>query len=238
MDIKKTALFGGALFAAGLTSTAQAAPEFTWDYSTASVLLIETYTYGGSFNVIDDTFIGYGNGSLSISADVNIGGYDYTLASAETAWDESGWDAYAYANATYGYARVDGGAGGFDLSLHYFSVTENGTADASWDFTNITSVAGFAYGTFRIFELDALGYIVDTLVDTRPFSEPTDALSGSETVSFTAGSSYVLVNGFRTDGFAAAPESASASLTNLVPAPSSLALVGLAGIAGVRRRRA
>lgn len=237
MDIKKTALFGGALFAAGLTSTAQAAPEFTWDYSTASTSIIESISTG-AYNFITDSFTGYGNGGISVSYTFNYGGYDYLIASAETSWDENGLEAYAYASPSYGYARVDGAPGGFQLALHYFSVTENGTADFSFDFTNITSVAGFAYGTARLFEVDALGALLDTLVDTRPFSEPTDPLSGTETVSLNAGSRYLVVHGFRTDGFAAAPESASVSLGNLVPAPSSLALVGLAGIAGVRRRRA
>ncbi len=234
----KTALFGGALFAAGITNAAHAAPEFTWDYSSMGVLLIETYTLGGAFNVITDDFSGYGNGSIGISADVNIGGYDYTLASAEAAWDESGWSGYAYANATYGYARVDGYGPGFQLGLHYFTVTQSGTADLTWDFSNVNTAGNYAYGTVRVYDLTNGAFLPGA--DIRPFGAGAgiDPFAGSVSVNLAAGNDYLLIHGFRTDGFAAAPESMSASLGNLVPTPASAALLGLAGLAGVRRRRA
>ncbi|MEM1186436.1 MAG: PEP-CTERM sorting domain-containing protein [Planctomycetota bacterium] len=207
--INKT-LFGGALLTAGVVANA-AAQEFTLPGNVPPYA--DTYVQG---TVYDYYTVG------TLTGDSTNGGFPDSYAINSSSGSTL---ANITVNSLSAYAS---GAGNTDflgfssaISYVYVSVTLSAALEMAWDFTQ---EAGFApAGLIRITDWSAGGVTVfETAADS----------AGTDSFNLTAGNVYGILliasAGQEGTGFAEA---------NLVPSPGSLGLIGLAGIAAVRRRR-
>jgi hypothetical protein len=211
----KACLFGGTLLAAGIANAQEfiiAGTDTTGAYPTFAV----SQGYGGSSQVA------YGPGSLNTSS-VGTTGLTgttsmstiqtSTLLRAEGSWDGAGSLGYGY-----GLAR-------FQV---FFQVSQNADLVISWDVT-----ATDAYASSIVLE-DVSGatlFVFDGLSG--------DPLSGTATISLQAGVDYVYLGGLVRSGFGPFifGQGTKFVQAELIPAPGAFALLGLAGLAGSRRRR-
>lgn len=211
-NMKKAALFGGTLMAAGLS--AQAQPEFTlpgnvppyndtaldayvYDYYAIGTTALGGYVLNSGFGTSYSYSNAYGSASASISS---------TLLTANA--DASGnTDQYGFVFATaYGY----------------LGVTEDAQIRFTWDFRS----AGSDFGP------DSTGVLFEFTSGGTELFQAAPGTAGTQLVDVFAGDQYALflraVAGQDDTAFARA---------ELIPSPGAAALLGLAGVAGLRRRR-
>ncbi len=201
-------LFGGALLSAGMVANAQ------------------SFTLPGNIPPYADTFVTayvydyYTIGNLG-GQSVNGGfGDSYSVSSAYGSATGS-ITANELSASADGFGNTDSLGGAFADAYGYVSVTQDAQLDLAWDFTGEGAFGPL--GRIRIVDFSAGGVLV---FETTAFS------AGTASVDLFAGSNYgVLVR-------ATASQDTSAFATaTLIPAPASVALMGLAGLAAVRRRR-
>lgn len=213
----KTALFGGTLMAAGLSAQAQ---EFVFDdVSSYAVVGAGYYNLGGlgmdASNTSSDA------GGFNFSATSSVGGTTTTSSRDATSFRiESVWD---------GVTGLGGYFNGF--TDQYFQVTQDAYITVSWDFSTTDYFGPPAAGWFgaNIPGGGAAGF----------FAEADSAANASGSVTFTldAGVDYNLFfNMGAPFSFDSSPKFFEASLS-AIPAPGSAALIGMAGLVGLRRRR-
>lgn len=214
------ALFGGALMAAGMSANAQSFIYNETDYTGAYSSFIVSQAVGGPSDVAYTPDLGnttstgtsaaYGTTTMSTTQDAN-------------GWRAEGvWDGMGTAGFGYGVARFQ----------QFFTVTEDSIVTISWD---TTETDGF--WSALVFQDDVNGTLVANEGGT----------SDAGSVSFFADNdlNYVFLGGLFNNGFgpfitatdARAPAFVQVSISE-VPAPGAAALLGLAGVAGLRRRRA
>ena len=223
MNASKTALFGGALMAAGISGTAGAQSFTTNDsgsynlgptaYSESTVFAY-SYQYAGSayfLNTISNQTSPGVNLSQSLDAygtatNVQVGS---NILRVDSTWD--GTQGYL---GSYGY-------GGSSL-LQFFSVASEGTLRFTWDVTDTDSFED-------AIELWDGG---DLLVDI----DPGDLGVGTLEIDIDAGVNYAVILDIE-QVFTFTPGVTSFIQVELIPAPGPAAVAGLAGLAMVRRRR-
>jgi len=222
MQISKTALFGGALMAAGIAQTA-AAQNFV--FADSSVYYTASFSESVVRGVTDA-----GTGSQTISNDTSPGAnlsqsYSYggitgnvvqtnNQLRVDTTWD--GTVGYTYFGNLVGYG------GGFMIS--HFQVDQDAQIRLTWDFSGTD-----LFGTIILFDEDN---VVDLIFDGAPLNAET----GDITFDVFAGTNYRAVMA------ASAPYIFDANDTSfiqmdLIPAPGPAALAALGGLAALRRRR-
>ncbi|MEO1536079.1 MAG: PEP-CTERM sorting domain-containing protein, partial [Planctomycetota bacterium] len=221
MKTKSKMLFGGALLSAGM-ATHSSAQQF---------LLSGTQSIGGYDTVVE--IFGYDDYSIGPfevrSVDGGIGdsvSYSFVNAEGISSISATQFSVDAFSNGYLGYlenltARARGAV----------TVDQNATLEIAWDYSN----AGFqASGRVSIFD-ESAGNLV--------FSTPLGVNAGSALVPVFAGTNYrislqtqVGSSAPPDTGVGPPPYSSFATVT-LIPAPASVALMGLAGLAAVRRRR-
>ncbi|MEM9167672.1 MAG: PEP-CTERM sorting domain-containing protein [Planctomycetota bacterium] len=220
MHTYQKALFGGALMSAGMVANAQ------------------------TFNFLDTDVTGSFN-SYSYLVDVNDGGYGYTnsilVAPAALSQSRSG-DTDLNIVQSSNLLRVDGtwsgnpanpyGYAGASLQ-QFFTTSADAVLRVSWDVSGTDAYAGAfiiedASGSV-LFQFDGLGG---------------DPLAGTVDVPVSAGTTYAAILQLGTPGFFTQLTSPFLFNTDtqfiqaaLIPAPASLALLGLGGLAATRRRR-
>jgi len=218
----KVCLFGGALFAAGLTAQAQ-----NFVYSANSVYSGAYGTYPSFNYVLTDVVYGtyaYQAGQATATSygyNYYFGGLTGTAsAGADTMRIEMEWDgtgAYGYG---YGGGRVQ----------QFFQVDQDCTMTIAWDTTGTDGYNFSIYGTDGAGALTAIS-VFDGLSG--------DPLSGSVDVNLTAGQDYFVIlaldNGFNPYFLTTGQQWIQASLA--VPAPGAMGVLGLAGLVATRRRR-
>lgn len=223
----KTCLFGGALFAAGVAGQADANIDFESNfggaYPTSFTLGYATdgSTYFGSPNAILNQYVSYSPGTSPVAPALAVG-YGYV--------------AYGYVSNDYMLALAYGGyAGGIGVGIgqaySYFSAGSALSVTIEWDFSNEFNTGSYGFfGDINLVDWTAGGvslFQVDLQID------PTQ-LTGSTTINLAAGTNYSLL---LDAGASAGGDGFARATFNKIPAPASAGLLGLAGIAAVRRRR-
>ncbi|MBZ0266966.1 hypothetical protein K8I85_02320 [bacterium] len=209
MSKSRKCLFGGTILAAGLmTQAANAQAQF----------VIGNYYAAGT-----QTWDGAGYTSNSGSGPFGFSGFDgYGYSQASVAAGSSFM--FAYAGNSYGTGYW---AQGFVHSIE-FTVTQNGTATASWDF----SADSYAYPGFYTSGIWVRNLDLGTDVFVNPWDGGVNfAQSGTVQIPLQAGVNYEV------ELFALAWDRGSSFAELSIPAPGSAALLGLAGLVAVRRRR-
>ncbi|MEQ8770837.1 MAG: VPLPA-CTERM sorting domain-containing protein [Phycisphaerales bacterium] len=228
MNTTKSCLFGGALFAAGVAGQADANIDFESNfggaYPTSFTLAYATdgSTYFGSPNAILNQYVSYSPGTSPVAPALAIG-YGYV--------------AYGYVSNTYmaavAYGGIAGGAGvGIGQAYAYFSAGTTQYVNIQWDFSNEFNTGSYGfYGDIALVDWTAGGVTVFSIDLSL---NPGDPLAGSVNIALAAGTNYSLL----LDAGATQGGDAFATATfSKIPAPASAGLLGLAGIAAVRRRR-
>ncbi|MBZ0266967.1 hypothetical protein K8I85_02325 [bacterium] len=210
MSKSRKCLFGGTILAAGLmTQAASAQASFN----------LGSYFTGGTYAGGYASFGPYiGSGPFAF-----LGGDSYTLAAT------SATSTQVYALAFNSGASHGHWAQAFSSYVN-FTVTQNGTATASWDFS-ADSVAdpGFYASGIWVRNLD-LG--TDVFVNPWDGGNNGNPVAGTVQIPLQAGVNY------QVEVYAAAYGVDGASSVSLsIPAPGSAALVGLAGLVAAPRRR-
>ena len=211
MNKTSKTLFGGALLSAGMVANANA----------------QSFTLPGNIPPYADTFLTgivydyYTIGQLG-GQSVNGGfGDSYSVSSAYGNASSSITSTQLSASSD-GFGNTDLSFGGAYANAYgYLSVDQDASLDLAWDFTGEGSFGPL--GRIQIVDWSAGGVLV---FETTAFS------AGTNSVSLFAGTNY----GILVQATSAADTSAFATAT-LVPAPASVALLGLGGLAAVRRRR-
>ncbi|MGP1273154.1 MAG: PEP-CTERM sorting domain-containing protein [Phycisphaerales bacterium] len=215
MHMASKALFGGALMTAGVVN----AQSFNF---------LDSGVGGAypSFAYLNDTrsgesSIAYAPASLSIGLTTVNGGTLSTTQSSNELRIDGVWDG----TDTGGFGNLYAGG----RLQQFFTITADAVLRITWD---TSSTDGFtqsfvinnADGSV-LFSYDGLGG---------------DPVTGSVDVPLVAGPEYGAVLAFDNLGFNAffeVPNVPAFISMELIPAPSSLALVGLGGLAAARRRR-
>ncbi|MEO0632023.1 MAG: hypothetical protein AAFY46_15060 [Planctomycetota bacterium] len=210
MNKTSKTLFGGALLSAGMVANASA-QSFTLpgNIPPYADTVVQAYVY--DYYTIG-TVGGYNvNGGFGDSYSVSV-----AEGSGMGAIDANSLSASADAGGVtdyFGFAL--GGAYG------YLGVTEDASLELAWDFS--AEGAGGPLGNITVVDWSAGGVLV---FETDAFT------AGTASVPLLAGVNYgitVLAN--------AGPGATAFATATLVPAPASAAIMGLAGLAAVRRRR-
>ena len=207
MGTKKTALFGGAIWCAGLSGGA-AGQEF----SILTTIDVYAGVYGPYGTYIDDFVSGYVRPDqfdsyppiLSVSTSLGTSSLELTKTtmSVET--------------------QTVSGTGTAIIDSHGLTVTKDGVLQLEWDFTDANEFASIRIAT---------GPSSGVVFETDPMS------SGTANVDLIAGVRYWLHFEVRVGGtFDLTPRSGFASAT-LVPGPGAAALAGVVGLLAARRRR-
>ncbi len=230
MNISKTCLFGGALFAAGVSGQADAAVDFELNfggaYPTSFTLgyVTDGTTYFGAPNAILNQYVSYSPGTSPVAPALAVG-YGYV--------------AYGYVGSNYMLALAygtNGAYGGYGAGIGqayaYFSAGTTQYVTIEWDFSNEFGTGSYGFfGDIALVDWTAGGV---TLFSIDLSLNPGDPLSGSVDIALAAGTNYSLL----LDAGATNTGDAFARATfSKIPAPASAGLLGLAGIAAVRRRR-
>ena len=209
-SVSKACLFGGALFAAGMTSTANA--DFTIGSTVHGNGLVSgpyaySYTVVPAFSYSSDT--GAASGPTSAYAATNGSTVDVTLSATEISGT-----ATELANTGFAY---------FNFETE-FTMSADVPVELAWDIDRSLTPNSF---TFRVIDTDSASTIFNLVPGTDPDM-------GSTTVNLVTGTNY-LIEAF----YSARPTASSGSLSaTVIPAPASAALLTLGGIAAGRRRRA
>lgn len=210
MDKATKTLFGGALLSAGMVANASA----------------QSFTLPGNIPPYADTFVtGYVYDYYTIG---NLGGQSVNGGfgdsySVNTAYGNAFGEitATSLTAQSDGIGNTDSYGGAFADAYGYLSVDQDATLDLAWDFTG---EGGFGpLGRIQIVDWSAGGVLV---FETDAFT------AGTNSVDLFAGTNYgILVRA------TSAPGTSAFANAVLVPAPASAALLGLGGLAAVRRRR-
>ena len=214
MSIASKALFGGALMAAGVTANAQSFNFLDSGVGGASpsfASLVDVRSGESAYAAAPD--------SLSISLSSANGADLSTTQSANELRIDGVWDGT-------GSSPYNAFAGG--RLQQFFNITADAILRVTWD---ASSTDGFAQS-----------FVLDNGAGTTLFSFDglADPSTGSVDIPLVAGVEYGAVLAFDNSGFEAffeVPGQASFISAELIPAPSSLALLGLGGLAAARRRR-
>lgn len=218
------ALFGGALFAAGLGGTATAAPTFLYSDTSADGAF-QSFAYSSAFGGTPD--VQYAPAALNT---YSYGYSAYTGATAVTTYQYA--DNFGTAGAWFGGGYYGFGYGG-TIMQQFFQVSENGSLVIEWDLTGTDGYAGTV--AFEDSYSGATLFLLDPLAG--------DPLSGSVTIPVSAGVDYgivlglndIFVTGF--NPFFLVPGAIQFINVSVIPAPASLALLGAGGLLATRRRR-
>ena len=237
MQKTKACLFGGALFAAGLAGTAQAAPEFDWVYHGAGLMAAAAYTYaqflaGGAYGSYSD--------------------YAYSIINAYS--DVGSYSAAVYLGNAYSIVNVSFGATSFNtyMSVYNPDFAGNPTDEIpiAWNGFNAPGIGYFApYLPWSYFTVTEDAYMdVSRLLPFGGFSQVLvqevgvasilsiggATPSSFNTIELEAGKLYRLLR----NDVAFFNDTIIVDYTlRAIPAPASLALVGLGGLVATRRRR-
>ncbi|GJM19655.1 MAG: hypothetical protein DHS20C14_18680 [Phycisphaeraceae bacterium] len=220
----KTCLFGGTLFAAGVAGQADA--QITFELNVGGAYPT-SFTTGYAYGLLSQ-YVSYSPGTSPVAPALAIGygyvGYGYVSAGSMYA------TSYSYGSVNYGsgYQNAVGQA------YAYFSVATPTDVTISWDFSNEFG-AGSNYAFFSDISLTdwTNGGVGIFAVD--PSLDPLTPLTGSTTISLSAGINYSLLLEAST-GANTGSAWAHAVFTK-VPTPASAAVLGLAGLVATRRRR-
>ena len=220
MSFTKSCLFGGALLTAGMTANAQQFIINANDSTGAYPSFAQSQANGDPAPYGDYV---YAPAPLNTSSTAYTAAYGTnTFSTSETSNTlraEAIWDGAGSAGFGYGFNNIQA----------FFQVSQDADLVLSWD---VSGTDGFVSA---IVIEDASG---TTLLDVDPLAG--DALSGSETVSLTAGTDYAFIGGMTNGGFGPFIEVANETQfiqAQLVPAPGAMGLLGVAGLAATRRRR-
>ncbi len=228
MELKtKACLFGGALLTAGMAADAQ--PEFiiqandiTGAYPTFA--LSDAYNYANPYGY--DT--AYAPDLNTTETETDAGGFfgsfgtstastiqTSNLLRAEASWQGDGLAGYGFAEA---------------LFQVFFQVSEDAELVVSWD---VEDTDGFASAVVLDENAGAELFSFDGLADGAP-------LSGSATIALEAGTDYAYIGGLTNSGFGPFLFNTETQFVQaeLIPTPGTLGLLGIAGVAAARRRRA
>ena len=220
MSFTKSCLFGGALLTAGMTANAQQFIINTTDSTGAYPTFAQSAAEGDPAPYGDYVYAPSPLNTSSTAYTAANGTSTFsTSETSNTLRAEASWDGTG--SAGYGY--------GFNNIQAFFQVSQDADLVLSWD---VSGTDGFV-SAFVIEDVSGA-----TLLDVDPLGG--DALSGSETVSLTAGTDYAFIGGMTNSGFG--PFITTANETQfiqaqLVPAPGAMGLLGVAGLAATRRRR-
>jgi hypothetical protein len=222
MKMYQKALFGGALMAAGMTANAQ------------SFLIADDGQLNDAYGVPQT----YPSFAYSLNSDT--GNYDIAYAAggaiADTSLSDAGLDLSTSVSSNE--LRVDGewdgntayGSRGFGTAViqAFFQVDQAAPLELEWD---TSSTDGFV-SSFILTAPDG-----SVLLDFDGFVDPA---TGLESVNLSPGVDYTAILSF-SNGFPAfftVPNEPSFISATLIPSPGAAGLLGLAGLAAVRRRRA
>lgn len=203
-------LFGGALLSAGMVANASA----------------QSFTQPGNIPPYADDFTtGYVYDYYTIG---NVGGQtlnggfgsSYSVSTSAGSATGSITSTELSASAD-GFGNTDGAGGAFADAYGYLSVTQDAQLDLAWDFTGEGAFGPL--GSIQIVDWSAGGVLV---FETSAFT------AGTDSVDLFAGTNYgILVRA------TAGQETSAFATATLIPAPASAALLGLGGLAAIRRRR-
>jgi len=209
MNTTTKTLFGGALLTAGMSMASAQSFTLPGNIPPYSDTIVQAYVY--DFYTIGNVG-GYNlNGGFGDSYSVNTA---YGNGSASIT-------ANSLSASSDGNGNTDFLGGAFAQAYGYLSVTQDAALNVAWDFTG---EGGFGpLGNITIVDWTNGGVLV---FETSAFT------AGSDSIALQAGINY----GINLTATSAPDTSAFASAV-LVPAPGAAALLGLAGVAAVRRRR-
>ena len=224
MKVSKTALFGGAIMAAGIAQTAAAQTMTLQDsgtyagstfYSFSRVSSFIAYGGSGATNTISN----YTSPGADLDQNLNYNGLDVNAVNNNTVLRiDSTWDGTGGFYTFGGYYAGYGGA----FLQQFFTVDSDATLRITWDVTDTDSFGD------NIF-------VIEDGVAIENF-DPGTAGSGTLDIAATAGVEYGI--NFDIEGpFFFTPGTTSFIQLEVIPAPGTAALAGLAGLAAVRRRR-
>jgi hypothetical protein len=227
MNTIKACLFGGALLTAGISAQVAAAQSFTNEGSSGGA-----YAYNYNSYALDGA---YSYGSVTdpaLSGSASIAGGD----TGSWAWDSAAgtWSA----SFTQGQ-NADAYGAAYVFSA--FSVADNYTLTVSWDLDNINRFGGWELLESDDLSFNPLAETIDGVSFDGRFGTPSESLGldGQVTIQLDASKFYLLRFdlSFADTGGTPSDGSLSASL-GPVPAPGAVGVLGLAGLAAARRRRA
>ena len=221
MKIGTKALFGGALMAAGMTANAQTFVYNATDVTGAYPSFAASVAAGGAYDV---AYTGV-DGFLNTSNSAYNAAYGTTSMSTSQDADsfraQGSWDGTGTAGYGYGIARFQ----------QFFTVTEDAIVTITWDTTDTDG-----FWSALVAQDDINGTVAASLGGS--------ADAGSFSFFADNDLNYVFLGGLFNNGFgpfitadARSPAFIEVTISE-VPAPGAAALLGLAGVAGLRRRRA
>lgn len=220
------ALFGGALFAAGVAHAQEL--EFA---SNGGGYFASTYTtaigYDGLTNYVYEQNISYSPSEIAAPVFAADGGW--TGGASITATQMTAV-AYAGSTALGDYANARG------IAYAYVQQSADTQVRFDWDFSNEIPGEDPYFSFIQVFDFTngVLAFSVDVTGD------PASAFAGSAVITLEAGVGYGIT--LSSDIFedaalgTAANGVATASLT-VIPAPGAAGLLGVAGLVAARRRR-
>ena len=221
MQISKTALFGGALMAAGISSTANVA-------SAQSMLLQDSGAYGTSTFYSFSRVRAYGAFGLGNYSNIS----NYATPGADLTQSISAYGTTANAISNSQLLRVDGTWDGTSTPLGYgygggflqqfWTMSDDAVLRITWDVTDTDS-----FGDIIFF--------IDNGANTINIDPGTDG-TGSIDIAVTTGVEYGINIGMD-EVFLLSAGVTSFIQLEVIPAPGAAALASLAGLAAVRRRR-
>jgi hypothetical protein len=211
----KAALFGGTLLAAGMSANAQSF-NFQDSGSYAST------PFNSFSRVFSNTNYGVGSYTENVApTDLNnsITAYGSTASASVTSNNlrvEAEWDGTDTELGSLGYAGA--------ILQQFFTVNEPLSLDVTWDLTDTDFFGNIIF--FIENDVNTVNLSIDSTNPTGSLSIPVDA-----------GNDYGIVIDLGAPFLFAANDPIFIN-AELVPAPGAFALMGAAGLAGVRRRRA
>ncbi|GAB4544081.1 MAG: hypothetical protein Tsb0013_00880 [Phycisphaerales bacterium] len=219
------ALFGGALMAAGMTANAQTFTynAYSFDGAFPSFAVSDAYSFGPNADVAYTGVDGLLNTSASNYNALTGTSNASTTQDAYSMRAQVGWAGDGSLGYGFAYARFQ----------QFFTVSEDATVTITWDATGTDN-----YFSALIFADNSNGNLVAS-ADAR-----VDGTTGSITFFADDDINYVFIGGAIAGGsgpFITAPTSRDEPFLELsiseVPTPGAMALLSVAGLAGIRRRR-
>ncbi len=165
-------------------------------------------------------------------SDVSVGAVDYDIGvpSYDTFTGAGFWDVTAAAPGAYASNKSS------PFIFHAFAGTEPGSAASSYDIISYFTVASETLGTASWDITDAAGlgfWLIVNVTDGIPLLDIASPTVGFAPIPLLPGKTYAMTGVAFSDG---AGGEAFLELF-ITPAPSSIALLGLAGLVATRRRR-